>query len=433
MKLTEGPLIRAVRHRAVAVLGAAVLAAGVAVSTAGVAHAGTGAITGYQGLCLDDRAASTALFNPIQVYTCNGTNAQQWTVGSNSTLQVLGMCLDVNSAGTADGTTVDLYTCNNTVAQVWQPQSNGALLNPNSGKCLDDTAWGGSGTQVEIWDCNGGSNQSWTLPNGGGSSCSGYPNWVAGQYYNVGAIVRYPSNGLYYIATNANPGYDPTISTWYWSPYSCSGGGGGGGNPGGFVVSEAQFNQMFPGRNSFYTYSGLVSALSAYPQFATTGGSTVAAQEAAAFLANVDHETGGLVYINEIDQSGNYCAAESYGCPAGTFAYYGRGPMQISWNFNYYAAGQAIGQDLLDNPNLVSSNAAISWETALWYWMTGTGGSSMTSHQAMVNGAGFGATIRAINSIECNGGNTAEMQDRVNDYQNFASVLGVSPGGNLTC
>jgi len=126
-------------------------------------------------------------------------------------------------------------------------------------------------------------------------------------------------------------------------------------------------------------------------------------------------------------------AAESYGCPAGTYAYYGRGPLQISWNFNYYAAGNAIGQDLLDNPNLVSTNAAISWETALWYWMTGTGGSSMTSHQAMVNGAGFGATIRAINGIECNGGNTAEMQDRVNDYQSFTSILGVSPGGNLTC
>ena len=39
-------------------------------------------------------------FNPIQVYTCNGTNAQQWTVGSGNTLQVLGMCLDVNGAGT---------------------------------------------------------------------------------------------------------------------------------------------------------------------------------------------------------------------------------------------------------------------------------------------------------------------------------------------
>src|SRR6202000_243998 len=42
----------------------------------------TGAITGYQGLCLDDRSASTADFNPVQVYTCNGTSAQQWTVGA---------------------------------------------------------------------------------------------------------------------------------------------------------------------------------------------------------------------------------------------------------------------------------------------------------------------------------------------------------------
>jgi len=369
--------MRAVRRRAAAVLGAAALLAGFGVATAGAAHAasGPGPITGYQGLCLDDRAASTALFNPIQVYTCNGTNAQQWTVPGNGTLQVLGMCLDVAGAGTANGTLVDLYSCNGTVAQVWQPGANGSLVNPNSGKCLDDTGWGGSGTQVEIWSCTAGANQSWTLPSGG------------------------------------------------------SGGGGGGG----FVVSQAQFNQMFPNRNSFYTYSGLVSALSAYPSFATTGGTTVAKQEAAAFLANVDHETGGLVYINEIDQSGNYCAAESYGCPAGTFAYFGRGPLQISWNFNYYAAGNALGVDLLDNPNLVSSNAAVSWETALWYWMTGTGGGSVTSHQAMVGGSGFGATIRAINSIECNGGNTAEMQDRVNDYESFTSILGVSAGGNLTC
>ena len=279
--------------------------------------------------------------------------------------------------------------------------------------------------------CSGGSS-------GGGGNTGGcnYPAWVAGHNYNVGDIVLYTANGQYYIATNANPGYDPTISTWFWSPYACSGSGGTGGTGGsgaGFVVSEAQFDQMFPSRNSFYTYAGLVSALSTYPAFATTGGTTVEKQEAAAFLANVDHETGGLVYINEIDQSGNYCAAESYGCPAGTYAYYGRGPLQISWNFNYYAAGQSIGQDLLDNPNLVSTNAAISWGTALWYWMTQSGGGSVTSHQAMTGGSGFGATIRAINGIECNGGNTGEMQDRVNDYQSFTSILGVSPGGNLTC
>jgi hypothetical protein len=127
---------------------------------------GAGPITGYQGLCLDDRSASTANFNPVQVYTCNGTNAQQWTIGSGNTLQVLGKCLDVNAAGTANGTAVNLYDCNGTAAQVWVPQSNGELVNPNSGKCLDDTGFGGSGTQVQIWACADSANQQWALPSG---------------------------------------------------------------------------------------------------------------------------------------------------------------------------------------------------------------------------------------------------------------------------
>jgi hypothetical protein len=134
------------------------------VNAGGGGGATAGPITGYEGLCLDDRAASTAEYNPIQVYTCNGTNAQDWTIGSGNTLQVLGMCLDVDAAGTANGTLVDLYTCNGTGAQVWEPQSNGELVNPNSGKCLDDTGYGGSGTQVQIWACADTSNQQWALP-----------------------------------------------------------------------------------------------------------------------------------------------------------------------------------------------------------------------------------------------------------------------------
>ena len=123
-----------------------------------------GPITGYQGLCLDDRDASTADYNPVQVYTCNGTDAQQWTVESDGTLQVLGECLDVNGGGTSNGTTVDLYDCNGTGAQAWVPQPNGALVNPQSGKCLDDNGSGGSGTQAIIYDCDGGASQQWTLP-----------------------------------------------------------------------------------------------------------------------------------------------------------------------------------------------------------------------------------------------------------------------------
>jgi beta-glucosidase len=126
---------------------------------------GTGAVTGYQGLCLDVNGANTANGTKVDIYTCNGTNAQQWTVESNSTLQALGKCLDVTGGGTANGTLVDLYTCNGTGAQVWQAGANGSLVNPQSGTCLDDTGLSTTpGTQVQIWSCTGSANQSWTLP-----------------------------------------------------------------------------------------------------------------------------------------------------------------------------------------------------------------------------------------------------------------------------
>ena len=133
--------------------------------TGGTGGSGTGPVTGYDGLCVDVRGANSANFTPVQVYTCNGTSAQQWTVvQAGSTLHALGKCMDINGGGTADGTTVDLYDCNNTAAQVFIPQSNGALYNPQSGKCLDDTGYGGSGTQLQIWDCTGNANQQWQLP-----------------------------------------------------------------------------------------------------------------------------------------------------------------------------------------------------------------------------------------------------------------------------
>jgi beta-glucanase (GH16 family) len=125
-----------------------------------------GPITGYGGLCVDVRGASTANYTPVQVYTCNGTGAQQWTVvQAGSTLHALGKCLDIYAGGTANGTAVDLYDCNSTAAQVFIPQPGGSLYNPQSGKCLDDTNWATTpGVQLQIWDCTGNANQQWTLP-----------------------------------------------------------------------------------------------------------------------------------------------------------------------------------------------------------------------------------------------------------------------------
>ncbi len=71
-----------------------------------------------------------------------------------------------------------------------------------------------------------------------------YPAWQAGQSYVAGDIVRYTDGNLY-LAVHANPGYDPVISHWYWDPYDCDGDTTPP-DPSGFVVSQAQFNQMFP-------------------------------------------------------------------------------------------------------------------------------------------------------------------------------------------
>ncbi len=119
-------------------------------------------LVGYEGLCLDVASDSNADGSKVDIYTCNGTNGQQWTIEPNNTIQADGKCLDVAGGGTANGTLVDLYTCNGTGAQVWDPQADGALLNPQSNACLDDTGFSTTpGTQVQIWSCSGNSNQSW--------------------------------------------------------------------------------------------------------------------------------------------------------------------------------------------------------------------------------------------------------------------------------
>jgi hypothetical protein len=126
---------------------------------------GTGPIhSGYTGKCVDVAGASSANGKAVQLYDCNGTNAQNWTVASDGSLQALGKCMDVSGAGTANGTQIQLYDCNGTGAQKWHT-SGSTLVNNNSGRCLDATGpSSANGTRLQIWDCSGGTNQQWTLP-----------------------------------------------------------------------------------------------------------------------------------------------------------------------------------------------------------------------------------------------------------------------------
>ena len=316
-----------------------------------------------------------------------------------------------------------------------------AVTNPGSGGSTSVVAGGSAGgtsSTIAGASATGGVAGSVSM----GKPCG--PAWVAGSTYVAGDIVQFM--GSYYQASHDNPGYDPTVSTFFWDPFSCSSDGPGTGGASGTggtgplgdsafdnVVSEQLFNQMFPQRNKFYTYQGLVDATRKYPMFAGTGSADQQKREVAAFLANVARETGELVYIEQIAKD-VYCSSSAKcPCEAGK-QYYGRGPIQISWNYNYCSAGAALGYDLRAQPELVSQNATVAWATGLWFWMTQRGAGSFTPHEAITADHGFGETIRSINGdVECNGGSAEGVNSRVNFYQKFCQMLGVDPGTNLTC
>ncbi|WP_446045580.1 glycoside hydrolase family 19 protein [Streptomyces olivaceus] len=356
------------------------------------ADTASGSITGLAGKCVDVADGNSASGTTVQLFDCNGTQAQQWTNPGDGTLRAFGKCLDVRGGSTADAADVQLWDCNGGPAQQWVITEARDIVNPAADKCLDVRAFNSANrTPLQIWPCQGTANEKWNVFESGSEA----------------------------------PAPNPPPA------------GNGGDSPQGFVVSEAQFNEMFPNRNPLYNYEGLKTALSAYPGFAASGDDTVKRQEAAAFLANIGHETSGLMYAVEQNTANypSYCdAGQTYGCPAGQGAYHGRGPIQLSWNYNYKAAGDALGLDLLNNPGLVATDAAVAWKTGLWYWSTQTGPGTMTGHDAMVNRAGFGQTIRTINgTLECDGGNPAQVQSRVDSYQHFTQILGVAPGDNLSC
>lgn len=125
----------------------------------------TGAFTGLGGKCLDAAGGTGANGTAVQLYDCNSSTAQRWTVGTDSTIKALGACLDVTSASTANGAKVQLYQCNGSGAQQWTYNSaTGDIVNTAANKCLDVTDNSPvNGARAQIWTCTGAANQKWRL------------------------------------------------------------------------------------------------------------------------------------------------------------------------------------------------------------------------------------------------------------------------------
>ncbi len=74
-----------------------------------------------------------------------------------------GRCVDVPGGTTVNGTQVQLWDCSGAANQSWTRTANRELVF-NGTKCLDAANRGTTnGTQVIIWDCNGQTNQQWNV------------------------------------------------------------------------------------------------------------------------------------------------------------------------------------------------------------------------------------------------------------------------------
>jgi len=278
------------------------------------------------------------------------------------------------------------------------------------------------------------------------------------------------------------------------------------------LINEQQFNQLFPQRNNFYTYQAFTKAINELSQIKIkvtrravsvyqiirtdkiTGKASVVRQdvdwnegwakakpdsifevdfgkfctekdaltnkkELAAFFANIAHETrggiddtftDGLMYVHEKNTSLPYVAENDEYPPVAGKKYYGRGPVQLSYNGNYGYAGDCIlGDDkvLLNNPDLVETDPILAFKTAIYFWMMPQT-HKPSAHNVMIGVwqpkatdkakgrvPGFGMTINIINGeVECNKGNNSySMKDRMKFYQYFLGKLGVKDTANCSC
>jgi predicted chitinase len=117
-------------------------------------------------------------------------------------------------------------------------------------------------------------------------------------------------------------------------------------------ISETRANALYP-----YFLSAL-----AYADISTC-------RRAAAFMAQVAHESGGLQYFEELASGAAYEGRSNLGNtqPGDGKRYKGRGPIQLTGRANYTAAAKDLGLDVVNNPESVCF-PSVGFKTTAWFW-----------------------------------------------------------------
>ena len=134
-------------------------------------------------------------------------------------------------------------------------------------------------------------------------------------------------------------------------------------------ITEQQLLKILPsaGRQAGVFVPVLNTAMNRY--------AIVGSLRAAAFIAQIGHESGQFRWLREIwgptaPQAGYERRADLGNTVKGDGSKYrGRGLIQITGRANYSACGEALGLDLINKPELLElpQHAAMS---AAWFWST---------------------------------------------------------------
>lgn len=91
----------------------------------------------------------------------------------------------------------------------------------------------------------------------------------------------------------------------------------------------------------------------------------------AAFLAQVAHESGQLVYTQELASGAAYEGRGDLGnmSPGDGVKYKGRGLIQITGKYNYEALAKALGIDCVNHPELIELDEYAA-ASAGWFWQS---------------------------------------------------------------
>lgn len=152
---------------------------------------------------------------------------------------------------------------------------------------------------------------------------------------------------------------------------------------------------------------------------------------AAMYLAQLAHESGGFMHLEEIACK-NGCPGQ-YGTGAAGKSYHGRGFIQLSWPDNYKQASQALGMGdkLYQQPELVSKDVDIAVKVSEWFW-----DNRVATAQGVKDKKQFGLTTKAINgALECKGNaNIDKSKKRYAIYKSIAKAMGITnPASESGC